>query len=563
MLTPSSGHVNLAAVGQFYSHPRFNLPKHKDFRYMPNITASPIANRPAPNHLVDMLNKRSKVHHFDKDTDEAMIPLFTAGVDGRPRGNQRLLPHRNWCSIRAWAPGNTPAGTEAAASVAEEPVSGPPERKGSLFRRFSRRKGSVKGQESVRGQDSAQDVSRPPISGSTSTGGFFRSLSRRKSDASRPPPSRSGKLTRSLSVQSAKRLVGLGKPPPPPQYEYQDDQDQYDVEPTYGNGHGHVHGYDQRYVEETEPYSYYDDDQAAAPPRSRLRGGADREYEEGDEEAFTARPVRAPDGADGEFRPKPFHRTPTGLSVKQRRRADDFTVDLEGGLDICVNVEVSPRDPAGITVPYRLLVPRLFHDEDDERRHDEVLAKEVPKGGFKRFLSFGRKASAKAAEKGQGGVQAEGTGEGQEEMEVEREGELEMQEGQAEGLGEQLAAYQEQLAPRGLEELVPEAEYRRPLPQPPKPQPPKRRDFPVDPEDYDVIPPSHQRSRRAAGPEYPEGLTPPRQRSQRAAGPEYHDDTPPRHRQQQVPGPEYHDGASPRHRREYAVPEYYDDGEWR
>lgn len=401
-VTLLSGNVNLTAVGHFYSHPRFQLPKHKDFRYMPNITASPIANSPPPPLMVDVLNRRNKVHHFDKDTDEAMIPLFAAGVDGKVRGNKRMLPHRNWCSIRAWAPGNTPPGTPEP-SVHERTPSPPPSRAGSLFRRFSKRKNSVSG------QDSPRDVSRPPISGSGS-GGFFRSLSRRNSsDAGRPPVATPGKLTRSLSVSradfSARRLVGLEKPASRPQYQ---EPEPYDAPVVNGNGHGHGHG-GQPWDQETEPYGYYDYEQGApGPPRSRLRGGGDREYEQGDEALFTARPVRPPQPTAAnpdDFVPKPFHRTPTGLSIKQLKRADDFAVDLEDGLDICINAEVSPRDPAGITVPYRILVPRLFHDEDDERRHDEMLAAEVPEKGFKRFLSFGGK---KGKGQGKGEVQEQG-----------------------------------------------------------------------------------------------------------------------------------------------------------
>lgn len=365
---------------------------------MPNITASPIANSPPPPLMVDVLNRRNKVHHFDKDTDEAMIPLFSAGVDGKARGNKRMLPLRNWCSICAWAPGNTPPGTPEP-SVHERTPSPPPSRAGSLFRRFSRRKNSVNG------QDAPRDVSRPPISGSGS-GGFFRSLSRRNSsDAGRPLATAPGKLTRSLSVSradfSARRLVGLEKPASRPQYQ---DSGPYDEPPVNGDGYEHGHG-DERWDEEAGPYRYHDYGRGApGPPRSRLRGGGDREYEQGDEALFTARPVRPPqptaaksyDDNPDDFVPKPFHRTPTGLSTKQLKRADDFAVDLEGGLDICINAEVSPRDPAGITVPYRILVPRLLHDEEDERRHNEMLVREVPERGFKRFLSF------RGKKKGQG-----------------------------------------------------------------------------------------------------------------------------------------------------------------
>lgn len=55
--------------------------------------------------MADVLNKRNKVHHLDSNTDEDMIPIFTNDVDGKPRNNKRLLPRRNWCSIREYQPG--------------------------------------------------------------------------------------------------------------------------------------------------------------------------------------------------------------------------------------------------------------------------------------------------------------------------------------------------------------------------------------------------------------------------------------------------------------------------
>ena len=42
--------------------------------------------------MADVLNKRNKVHHLDGCTDEDMYPLFTIDVDGKPRGNKRLMP---------------------------------------------------------------------------------------------------------------------------------------------------------------------------------------------------------------------------------------------------------------------------------------------------------------------------------------------------------------------------------------------------------------------------------------------------------------------------------------
>lgn len=71
---------------------------------------------------------------------------------------------------------------------------------------------------------------------------------------------------------------------------------------------------------------------------------------------------------DGVRRPS-FHRRPTNLSAKEAKRAtaaadgrEPGHIDLEGGLDISLCMEVDQDDPAGATVPYRLLVPALFYE---------------------------------------------------------------------------------------------------------------------------------------------------------------------------------------------------------
>ncbi|KAF2088170.1 hypothetical protein K490DRAFT_40142 [Saccharata proteae CBS 121410] len=87
-------------------------------------------------------------------------------------------------------------------------------------------------------------------------------------------------------------------------------------------------------------------------------------------------------------RPNPFHRRPTGLSMKaakkggaQPEEGEDEdplagTINLEHGLDIVLNLEVSQKDPAGITTPYRLLVPALWYqgppDRNTVRRKSKV-----------------------------------------------------------------------------------------------------------------------------------------------------------------------------------------------
>ncbi|KAK3077244.1 hypothetical protein LTS18_010835, partial [Coniosporium uncinatum] len=113
-ITILGGDVHLAAVGQFYSNKKLKIPKDRDHRYMPNIVSSAIVNTPPPDVMADVLNRRNKIHHLDRDTDEDMIPLFTHDVDGKPRNNKHLLPRRNWCSIREYHPGTTPPPTPPA-----------------------------------------------------------------------------------------------------------------------------------------------------------------------------------------------------------------------------------------------------------------------------------------------------------------------------------------------------------------------------------------------------------------------------------------------------------------
>ncbi|KAI9172237.1 Metallophosphoesterase domain protein [Paramyrothecium foliicola] len=376
-VTILSGDVHLAAIGQFYSHPKLGIVKHKDARYMPNIISSAIVNAPPPDLLADVLNRRNKVHHFDKNTEEDMIPIFQAGVDGKPRNNKRLLPHRNWCSINVWQPGTTPPPTPPMSDDERSP-SPPPKRSNSLLRRFSLSKGPSYrpdvSRDSVRGP-------RPPISGG-GVGGLFRSLSRRNStsDAERP-----AKLTRTMSL-------GGGDAPKRGFFSFgRSSQKRPDDA-----------GVNGQWGDETDDDYYYEPQPGGHGGPSGLRGGAAYdEYSEGDEAYFTAQPPRRAQTMGGQpaYEPegpptRPFHRTPTGLSVKQMRKEEDHQVNLEGGLDICLNVEVNPKDPTGITVPYRMLVPKLLYEYVPEK--EEALEEEQP-SGFKRLLSFRKKPKVEDA----------------------------------------------------------------------------------------------------------------------------------------------------------------------
>ncbi|KAL2157154.1 hypothetical protein VTH06DRAFT_6375 [Thermothelomyces fergusii] len=419
-VTILSGDVHLAAVGQFYSNPKHGLAKHKDFRYMLNIISSAIVNTPPPDLLADVLNKRNKVHHFDKDTDEDMIPVFGHGVDGKPRNNKHLLPHRNWCAIREYVPGHTPPASPGlstldAASAGSVPgtASGDGRRRSGIFRRLTR--------ATTTGPDGkAKDRSRPPVSG-----GLLRSLSRRTATASmdevgRTGSTKQGLLTRTLSSTSVSgRIGGL--------FRRRSTSDQ-------GRDGGSISGStwggpdagneDPRFLQQQqqqhrfEQYGRFGGSAGPGAGAMNLRGGLgsygasyNSEYDQGDENSFSVKaPFPRPSGDDyddddyhppvppkptmtsrpasrqqsqaqaqereGDFVPKPFQRASTTLSAKQRkalggggggRLAEEHVgVNLEGALEVTLNVEISPRDPGGSTVPYRLVVPRLWYEYEAE-----------------------------------------------------------------------------------------------------------------------------------------------------------------------------------------------------
>lgn len=98
-----------------------------------------------------------------------------------------------------------------------------------------------------------------------------------------------------------------------------------------------------------------------------------------------------------EPRPGPFLRRPTNLSQKAGKRAskrgDDGAgafVNLEGGLAVTLNLELNPKDPSGITTPYKLLIPALWFEGTE---YDPPAAP-VTKGWWK-WLGVRRNASSK------------------------------------------------------------------------------------------------------------------------------------------------------------------------
>jgi hypothetical protein len=395
---------------------------------MPNVISSAIVNAPPPEILADVLNRRNKVHHFDKETDEDMIPLFGHGVEGKPRNNKRLLPHRNWCSIREYQPGNTPPPSPTMSAFEHTPDGSPPGSRsgaGGLLRRFSRsRRGpAFRGPDGVPGAD----VSRPPVSG-----GILRAFSRsRRASAdltserpAKPGVARSASLGRSDGFLSRfRRRSSVSKPRTSDDGGINGQWGESDIEQDA----------DEEAVEDEDDDGEVRHDRATGRNHQvGLRGGAgspEQEYETGDDSYFSVRmaSTRRPPGPAGkktsepptpgssaapqEWEPKPFHRTPTGLSTKQRKRAATFEVNLEGGLEVCLNVEVSSKDPAGITVPYRLIVPKLWYDprEDEKVALDKDAAPGESAGvtgGIKRLFSS-RKGKEKEKEEEPAGEEEE------------------------------------------------------------------------------------------------------------------------------------------------------------
>ena len=296
-ITILGGDVHLGAVGQFYTPKKFNVPKDRDHRYMPNVVSSAIVNTPPPPMMADALNKRNKVHHLDDETDEDLIPMFEVDVDDSKRNNKRLLPRRNYCTIREFHPGSTP------------PPTPPPERMS-----FDQ------GDDMPFNEPKERDRRFPP-------GSMRRTMS-----LTRGP----GKLIRRLSGG------GRGKNPPP----------------SLG-------------PEQTRTYGAYDEKDAPAAPgmgRSQSLSGPRPES------AGTGR-----NGADPEPRPG-FFRRPTMLTKREVRNAaakggapdeegdaangepEAGHINLDGGLDICLHMEVDQHHPGGATMPYRMLVPALWYD---------------------------------------------------------------------------------------------------------------------------------------------------------------------------------------------------------
>ena len=306
---------------------------------MANIISSAIVNKPPPNNMADILNRRNKTHHLDQDTDENMIPMFTHDVDGSSRNNKRLLPRRNWCLIKEYNPGHTPPSTPST-SEPDSDDDRSPEPPSKLQRTLSLTRGDVK------------------------PGALLRRLS--------------GRGLPSAGDNLLGNRYDSNDPPSP--HSPQND-------------------------------GYFPRQPTQLRKAATINTGPAQRYSSAPTTNDTAAPVR----------PGHFPRRPTNISEKAVARGDmdqsATHINLEHGLDIVLNCEVNQKDPAGVTVPYRLLIPALLY----QGHGDENVAPFRRKSLVSSLASIrGRRATALASAQGKGNY-------GQEESMASRESEGEEQ----------------------------------------------------------------------------------------------------------------------------------------
>lgn len=113
------GDVHLAALGRvklkFHKHPTMHrVVENKDVvvenanvletpendpRLIFNVISLAIINGPPPDGMATLLQKRLRIHTFDKNTQEDCVPLFFCDVNAKDRDNNRFLNKRNWLDL--------------------------------------------------------------------------------------------------------------------------------------------------------------------------------------------------------------------------------------------------------------------------------------------------------------------------------------------------------------------------------------------------------------------------------------------------------------------------------
>lgn len=173
----------------------------------------------------------------------------------------------------------------------------------------------------------------------------------------------------------------------------------------------------------------------SSPPASAspaLRSQADEDY------FVVRRRTEAPSAAVGPDnhpvrrssapppRPGNFHRRPTNMTEKAATKGDSNEthghINLEQGLDIVINCEVSQKDPAGITAEYRLLIPSLWYEGEGDQ-NEAVYRK---KSWISRLGSISKGSKKKSGlAQGQGGGEWGGNYSGESGSESDNESERE------------------------------------------------------------------------------------------------------------------------------------------
>lgn len=106
-VTILGGDVHLAALGRFYSNPKLRVPAEQDNRYMANVVSSAIVNKPPPQAVANLLARRNKIHHLNRDTDETMLDLFDKDPGDSNKttsSNHCTMPSRNFAMLTENSP---------------------------------------------------------------------------------------------------------------------------------------------------------------------------------------------------------------------------------------------------------------------------------------------------------------------------------------------------------------------------------------------------------------------------------------------------------------------------
>lgn len=128
-VTILGGDVHLSAIGRFYSNPKLGIPVENDHRYAANVVSSAIVNKPPPQAVANLLAKRNKIHHLNRQTDETLLDFFDkdpGGVAKSASSNHCTMPSRNFASLTENSPNNSngPAATNGAAANGQHGANG-------------------------------------------------------------------------------------------------------------------------------------------------------------------------------------------------------------------------------------------------------------------------------------------------------------------------------------------------------------------------------------------------------------------------------------------------------